>query len=389
MRKSPIKKNKSPVKRTSKKRSSPRSKINKSKIIKGGNIQNLNMVCMTFNMGEISSKDSDSINNSLSNLMRKWTNELNQTNPDIIVISLQECKDPSPIRNYFEKINYSLLNSDPKDNSPTDKVAAGVPGLPGKLWLGYIYLLIYIRNDIKTNPDFDISISNRLNTFKCEMAKGSVSRVLVINNKNTSQYIINLFSAHLPSNPSKIDDRNKCILNSIFIDGDIRYPTSTFYNESLIFMGDLNYRTDSDNTEFSEKDPIGQEISSRTCDTLNNNTYSSKSCLLNKTKQPVGCFESDQLTNQLQNFNNKANIKDILIESPITFCPSCRLIETSDNNPVRKYHSKRVPSWCDRILTNNNFDTRIQKGIYSAFNISNNSDHLTVYQHFAIPFNTL
>ncbi len=327
-------------------------------------ISTINMTCMTFNMG---SKKLGDITMSMNALLSKWNSELN-TLPDIIVVSLQESKS-TEILEFFSKSGYTLLN--------TDKIEQGALGIG----LGYIYLCVFVKYCIfNYKNQISIKLTERIINYKCELAKGSVGRILVIDNLvNQNRYIFTLLSSHLPSDPSKIIDRNRCMLNSIYVDGNFNYPRSTFPNENLIFMGDLNYRTDDDNTNFKEKDKeFASTISNLTCNT--SNLEFNKSCLIKKNNnKPVGCFEQDQLTKELNNLR--------MSESDITFCPTCRLIENTDNSSIRNYHGKRVPSWCDRILTNEGFNKNVKKGVYSAFNITNLSDHLTVYQHFQINLN--
>ncbi len=327
-------------------------------------LNTINMTCMTFNMG---SKKLGNIDMNMNALLSKWNFELG-TLPEIIVVSLQESKS-TEILDFFSKSGYKSLN--------TDKLEQGALGFG----LGYIYLCVFVKNCIfDYNNQIRIELTERKIDYKCELAKGSIGRVLVVDNLiNSNRYIFTLISSHLPSDPSKINERNSCMLKSIYIDGDFRYTRSTFSNENLIFMGDLNYRTDDDNTNFKEKNKdFASVISNLTCDTKN--LEYNKSCLIkNTSNKKVGCFEEDQLTKELKNLRMK--------EENINFCPTCRLIEKDDNNNIRNYHGKRVPAWCDRILTNETFNSNVIKGTYSAFNISNLSDHLTVYQHFKINLN--
>ena len=83
-------------------------------------------------------------------------------------------------------------------------------------------------------------------------------------------------------------------------------------------------------------------------------------------------LKKDQLNRSLS--KNKLELK----ESKIEFCPTCKLTKghSDERNKTIHYDPERVPSWCDRVLYKGQF-----KPIeYNSINLSNNSDHLAVYQ---------
>lgn len=315
----------------------------------------IRLVCLTFNCGNKSLYD---INNNLQNFLNQISNNNSDNYPEILVLSLQECKNTN-IQKALKK-DYLWIN--PKDSFIQP-------------FLGNLYLSIFFRKSLLQkskitnyfgNKYYQLyKISNKISTvYKCSIinqSKGSIMRSILINIKNKKPIIIDFYGAHLPSNPSKIKERNKCLSKSI--------QKSLDKNRSIIFMGDLNYRTDSNDNSYKNTN-IGKLISLTKCN-MNN---------LQIVKDPNIVFDIPGIhKDQLRNTNIN------LDEPDINFCPTCRLKEGVIDKKNRFYDPKRMLSWCDRILSKN-LVKNIETVLYSAYNLSNDSDHLAVYRVFHINF---
>lgn len=197
-----------------------------------------------------------------------------------------------------------------------------------QLLLGDMYLAIYMKIDIPYTIDNEFTGSERCGYTKKTIAKGCLFACIEIANVP-----IQLFVCHLPSNPSDVTSRDDCIMKRVF---------KNLNKKALVIIGgDLNYRVD--------------ETQDYKCD----------------LKQ----IKNDQL--------NNSKVKKHLEEDKISFCQTCRLTESSK----RTYDTKRIPSWCDRILYR---DARyiIKSSDYSSFDLSPNSDHLAVYNMFELAIKT-
>jgi hypothetical protein len=297
-RRNRLKSNRKSIRKSNRKRktkSKNRVRRFNNKIKKDGRI-NPKILCLTFNQGEADDKNEE--------IITKFNNLISVINPDIIILSLQECK--SPIILDYMKSKYMEIIRKTLPQPINDKT---------------LYLGIYSNN-------IDISILSSSHNYcsYINITKGTIYAKLKVQNK-----ILHVFSAHLPHKPDDFLSRNKCIEDSI-------KSKNISEGESVIYMGDLNYRT---NIENPSKNSI------------------------------ISCKLSDKNKDQLKNNHilNKVNLK----ESPIEFCQTCRFLEgTSD------YDSKRFPSWCDRILYRN----MTTSADYNSIRLTETSDHNAVYNIF-------
>jgi hypothetical protein len=71
-----------------------------------------------------------------------------------------------------------------------------------------------------------------------------------------------------------------------------------------------------------------------------------------------------------------------IYENKITFKPTCKLVEGSKNiYEVISKDQPRIPSWCDRIIYNENTKNNF-KITYNSMFLPINSDHHAVYGIF-------
>ena len=101
----------------------------------------------------------------------------------------------------------------------------------------------------------------------------------------------------------------------------------------------------------------------------------------NYSTEEVPIFQTINDNNKESTKNTMSNsfIKKYLEEDKISFCQTCRLTESSK----RTYDTKRIPSWCDRILYRDSRNI-IKSSDYSSFDLSPDSDHLAVYNMFEL-----
>ena len=402
-RKSPSKKShkKSPLKKSPTKKSSPKKSPKKStkRITKGGNPGNLETLCVTFNVGSINFNDSlvrEEVNANIRNLFIKTEY------PDLIVIGLQESS-----KEVTDKIS-SLFIETSKSKAPEGYIefykTYGLSPLKPSVAMVVLLNPLYKYNVKSYQAEKSATGSYQFDTLN--LTKGGVWTTLMICGQGAGlcKYIT-FINSHLPSDPSKVDKR----VNGI---KQLLEKSKTSSNTNIVYMGDLNFRVDNDDTDLRKVPDIGSRISKIKCerkldinnkeieemvDTMNNAQLKDYNCE-NISGKEVGCkinsnnVIKDQLLtkinpNQYSNELVFGNIK--LQESNITFCPSCRYDENDPrnrNSTELYYDGKRVPSWCDRILYWTPKQEIIAKE-YFTHPISIKSDHKSVYQRFDIPLN--
>lgn len=410
-RKSPSKKSstksspkKSPSKKSHKKsstKSSPKKSPKKSikRITKGGNPGNLETLCVTFNVGSINFNDSlvrEEVNANIRNLFIKTEY------PDLIVIGLQESS-----KEVTDKIS-SLFIETSKSKAPEGYIefykTYGLSSLKPSVALVVLLNPLYKYNVKPYQAEKSATGSYQFDTLN--LTKGGVWTTLMICGQSAGlcKYIT-FINSHLPSDPSKVDKR----VNGI---KQLLEKSKTSSSSNIVYMGDLNFRVDNDDTDLRKVPDIGSRISKIKCerkldinnkeieemvDTMNNAQLKDYNCE-NISGKEVGCkinsnnVIKDQLLSKINpnQYSNElvfGNIK--LQESNITFCPSCRYDENDPrnrNSTELYYDGKRVPSWCDRILYWTPKQDIIAKE-YFTHPISIKSDHKSVYQRFDIPLN--
>jgi len=284
-------------------------------------------VFLTFNQGN-KKLEKDDISSKLTKFI------LGTGNPHIIVITLQEAPRNPEIFDYFNN----------KESSPYKLLASENYIQPT---LGYLHLAIYVLRELK----FEITKASHSYCYGKfglpSLAKGGIFMTLSIPNSVKIQFA----GLHLPSDPSKPEKRTECLKQLLKKHQD---------GSNLIIGGDLNYRSSSI-----------KELSIEQKKYVDEYKCTPDSCTYNKN---MSCANDDQLSKDLKDLE--------LEESIIKFCPTCRLEEGRIKN--LKYDHKRMPSWCDRILTRIDAKSKIKLGEYKSLNLTNKSDHDAVYQQFQI-----
>jgi hypothetical protein len=257
------------------------------------------------------------------------------------------------------------------------------------------------------------------NKLKVPLFKGGIIARIDIIHHGKDFTKLTIVGSHLPSNPTRPESRDTClktIIKEMHLHG---------YMSNIIFTGDLNYRAITQEevqkiNKQEEKLNYGRKIFNKVKKMFNKeerkkcsiqtsykNQYETQdhaaeqlaaeqhateqhaaeqyATILHPTEQlakqryakildPIitDSLEKDQLNRSLS--KNKLELK----ESKIEFCPTCKLTKghSDERNKTIHYDPERVPSWCDRVLYKGKF-----KPIeYNSINLSNNSDHLAVYQ---------
>jgi hypothetical protein len=282
---------------------------------------------ITFNQG-----GSTNYNEVYNNLILQLSN---MRFPDILYISIQESSD-NHIKDILNQTKlYKIIYRD----------------ILNQGHLGKQQLIILVKN---TFPLLNrIIINNKSSgSLRCGYQWSSISKGGLIVTLQIANTKLQVIGCHLPSKVNKPDERDSCfikILNKYPMESDI----------TRVILGDLNYRT-SNMIELNaeERDKI-------------------KSMRCEKPTKKV----KDQLIESM-----KTSLKEYkLVESSIKFCQTCRLKEINKSNKniyrntvIPYYDSKRIPSWCDRILYYNPLNNLLIDD-YNNFNLSNHSDHLAVY----------
>jgi hypothetical protein len=359
-----------------------KTKYLKLKKLVGGTGVDIKILVITFNQGH-----QDYIN--VDKIMALIQSN---KNPEIVAISIQESKGKTLLRDTHILTDYARII--------TESMTQGS--------LGSMKLFIYQKNDTGSTK---LHITHETSTSRCMytdmngldkngLFKGGIIAYLKIQPTVSSTNSTNLaiVCSHLPSDPAKPETRDACLLKLIAeIDKKSEY-------RNIIFTGDLNYRTD------NLKEPTRYEKTTMVniCKRQNKdliildhdfaNQSEEKADKTNKSsveRIPVYAFanqnldgytRADQLTSRLTGLTDKLHTTG-LKESPKNFCPTCKLIlhEQRDQKPNEtNYDDTRFPSWCDRVLHKG---PNLQPLKYDSINLSNESDHLAVYQLFTLTLN--
>jgi hypothetical protein len=273
---------------------------------------------------------------------------IDQEQPSIIAISLQE-KTGEQIYDFVAaKPNFTKLYQ--------------TCGLAGSVCLGIL---------VNTNVDAKI-VEDSEGSYQCKfwnLKKGAIWVKLAVQTGRKVRYVT-IASSHLPHHPKGMMERIECMNAAL----DRLYD----YNAAIVYMGDLNFRVDNDDTNHSKTD-LGAYIRTLSCENKHKQLRvggQPAGChtALGKT---FGCLDDDQLVSNLHQVR-------YVTESPISFCPSCRFDEKRNKNGDGEYFydAKRVPSWCDRVLYRQG---NVLKPLeYGSLSLGASSDHLSVYHTFSV-----
>jgi hypothetical protein len=324
------------------------------------------LIC-TFNQGEASQSDKKELEDNILKLLSKMYGS-NNNYPDLIIFGLQESSYDFIISS-LTSINYHRIGY----GNLTQNII-------GTIGLGYMYLHVFVKN---TNPEDNTQIvtieSLDVTTGDCDNKlekKGKIAIPIKITHNGKNE-IINFVNVHLPSNPSKINERNNCLKKS----------TDNLKDNSIFVFGDMNYRTNNiHKVPENEKDVI-QKKSEVCCNMSETKASSSESTQVTPENNP-GKKYIDELLQKDQLISQSVGFKEALI----TFCPTCRYKEEKEKEEKLEanrcnYDTKRYPSWCDRILyflEPKQFGIVINEKSYTSKNITYKSDHALVLLEFSV-----
>jgi len=337
---------------------------------------NISLTILSLNCGKLGKiHDEDELLHAVKDLTKlktKWYHELNKLS-DVVVLCLQETElsvvDAMAELIIGDKTNpqYVLLK--------TNKQGQGT--------LGYITISIFVKHDKVNNNIVQIigTPKSRCGYGFKTYAKGFAGLSCKIYDKEYT-----FISAHLPVFIG-IEKPNACIKEMVaeldkegrtgkllFLAGDLNYRTTDIKKTTEEQKEDIkNFRCEPSNAQVN----LIRHLSYDKDDDERSNVQLAKGHLLKRR------LEHDRLTKQFANNDQFSNLG--LIESPITFCETCRRVEGRSLNEIDKYDVERQPSWCDRIFHDS--DHSVKPGVYNSFHISTETDHDAVYQHFELEFN--
>jgi len=292
----------------------------------------LKIATLTFNQG-----GKKLVNDNIMHThIRNWLNLANKNldgQPEVLLIALQEAGDDSIIKYISSQTSLQLIYQDKKQ----------------QLTLGSMY------NAVFANAQTTKLISK--NGANCGAFPNKGFLYATVNAKG---FYLQPFSAHLPSDPKKPQERNNCLIKAM------KNATS---DSTVIFSGDLNYRVSDLESPTPEQTTIIQNLD---CCKLGNAACVQEGKTLSKP-------QNDQLSNALTNYLSSTG----LYEKAINFSPTCRLKESTGGERDEKcYDTKRIPSFCDRTLVRQADNTKSKANIdiknYINLEISPKSDHLGV-----------
>ncbi len=328
-------------------------------------------------------------------------NKLN--NMDIIIIGLQEDNPNSGSTEYFQKKfnTHQLIKEE---------------FIKGLVKLNFVRIKIIILSKIPLRKS-DIKVIKICDNSSCLIGKCCSKGLVAVKIDNTL-----LINNHLPFKPKELEtgqglDKRIKQMNKLYeaINKKInrsltliskkkpksrsRSRTSTFKmilpKHNIIWFGDLNFRVDPNIKPHTNKTTTKKNNSISTIDkyknlindmTQKNYQYEDKRILTKIFKKTMKQYlEKDQLINLQSNNKNQTTTSLMpfkIYEKKIRFHPTCKLVEASKN--VYEVFSKeqpRIPSWCDRIIFNENTKNKYNITYDSLF-FPIKSDHLAVFGTF-------
>ncbi len=177
-----------------------------------------------------------------------------------------------------------------------------------------------------------------------------------------------------------------CMMESLFkrLKNELKWSNIT--NKKIIWFGDLNFRVSPQiqtNDEFYKFIQENIELSGKNIE-LSAKKLKSKNlkAKLNNSFNIESYIQNDELKKLLEGNYKKENLKCIfpldLYEEKITFNPTCKLEKGSEDvYNVISNNRIRLPSWCDRILFNENIKNQYDVK-YESVSFPVKTDHNTV-----------
>ncbi len=344
-------------------------------------------------------------------LDKETTNKFNKlNNMDIIIIGLQEDNPNSGSTEYFQqKFNrHQLIKEE---------------FIKGLVKLNFVRIKIIVLSKIPLKKS-EIKVIKICDNSSCLIGRCCSKGLVAIKIDDTL-----LINNHLPFKPKELEtgqglDKRIKQMNKLYeainkkvnrslmsikknkyknkYNSRSRSRTNSFKiilpKHNIIWFGDLNFRVDPNdesktpkpktNTNTPTMDKYKNLINDMT---EKNYKYEDKRQLVNNFKQSMKQYlEKDQLI-KLQSNNKNQNTKKNkgnyippfkIYENKIKFTPTCKLAEgTKDIYEVFSKKQPRIPSWCDRIIFNENTKNKY-KITYDSLFFPIKSDHLAVFGTF-------
>ncbi|XWV24462.1 hypothetical protein QJ856_gp0018 [Tupanvirus deep ocean] len=307
-----------------------------------------------------------------TDFVNEYINHIKKENnglPDAFIVGLQESSMRNPKKGFkSDQLLFAFRDCISKINPNYVLVKEKLEGI-GAEGIRGLRLGLLINKNYTTNfsfyfykPLFESSVSISEGQ---QFGKGAIMLDLKVN-KDNKDYHAHFINTHLPF-LEKHNDQGKQI-RDITLKETLQSFQNKLKNENTnvvnkFIMGDLNYRIDfgTDDTkinEFIEK--------------INDNQLNSQNIINYK--------DYDQLNQTLA--SDLKTFKEGINNNGPTFLPTCKLEKKCpipDNGrkyQTKKGNTKRVPSWCDRILYSGNINCKLYQSFDSGFTCK--SDHMPV-----------
>jgi hypothetical protein len=344
-------------------------------------------------------------------LDKETTNKFNKlNNMDIIIIGLQEDNPNSGSTEYFQqKFNtHQLIKEE---------------FIKGLVKLNFVRIKIIVLSKIPLKKS-EIKVIKICDNSSCLIGRCCSKGLVAIKIDDTL-----LINNHLPFKPKELEtgqglDKRIKQMNKLYeainkkvnrnlmstkknkhkhkhkYNSRTRSRTNSFKiilpKHNIIWFGDLNFRVDPNDESKTPKTNTNTPTMDKYKNLINDMTeknykYEDKRQLVNNFKQSMKQYlEKDQLI-KLQSNNKNQNTKKNkenyippfkIYENKIRFTPTCKLEEgTKDIYEVFSKNQPRIPSWCDRIIFNENTKNKY-KITYDSLFFPIKSDHLAVFGTF-------
>jgi endonuclease/exonuclease/phosphatase family metal-dependent hydrolase len=256
---------------------------------------------------------------------------------DIVAVGAQECS-------YKPRVGYESCEKD-WAAAVSEAVGADFELVSATSLRDSIRLLLFVRKRL-LNHVHSIRSSTYSTTIPMFWRKGGIG--VQISYLSTNLVFI---TAHLAAHASETNNRNSdiaSILKTLGL-GNPNYDTGHQFHHCF-FMGDLNYRLNSDN--------LAETIS------------------LIAQQQWSQLLSMDQLIKE----KNQGNIFYDFHEPDIQFAPTFKVARGTRSD----FDRKRIPSWCDRILVHSLPECIARATAYNSIDTILTSDHVPVYANWDI-----
>jgi hypothetical protein len=296
-------------------------------------------------------------------------------NLDVIVVGFQEEKKKSGSVKFMESLllNHILV---------VEEYMAGI----GKVGFRGTRILVFVHYT-KTSLKSSIKTINLCDNSSCLLGLPCCNKGLNAVNFFDEFVIIN---SHLVLGVHKLlfkeaVDKRVCMMSSLFNRLKKEFKWNDIKDKKIIWFGDLNFRVSPQiqtKEQFMKIIEENLELNNKNLELNNKNLEAN----LKDSFNIDSYIQNDELKKLLEGNYTKETLKCVfpldLYEEKITFNPSCKLKKGTENiYNVINGGKMRLPSWCDRILYNQNLKNQYDVK-YESFKFPIKTDHNGVFAIF-------